>query len=61
MIKMAVIVVSSGGVSPLTQLGGLSLVKRAVLTAQKAGVATCCIVTAADQEELRHELQNDPR
>jgi len=61
MINMAVIVVSSGGVSPLTQLGGLSLVKRAVLTAQKAGVATCGIVTAADQEELRHELQNDPR
>src|SRR5712692_3557748 len=61
MIKMAVIVVFGGGVSPLTQLGGLSLLKRAVLTAQKAGAATCCIVTAADQEELRHELQNDPR
>jgi phosphatidylglycerophosphate synthase len=58
---MAAIVVSDGGVSPLTQLGGLSLLKRAVLTAQKAGAATCYIVTAQDQEELRYELQNDPR
>jgi len=58
---MAVIVGLVVAYSPLTQLGGLSSVKRAVLTAQKAGVATCCIVTAADQEELRHELQNDPR
>src|SRR2546430_2577795 len=61
MIKMAVIFVVCGGVSPLTQICGPFPVKRAVLTAQKAGVATCCIVTAADQEELRHELQNDPR
>ncbi|HEV8715218.1 MAG TPA: CDP-alcohol phosphatidyltransferase family protein [Candidatus Binatia bacterium] len=55
------LIVASGGVSPLTQLGGLSLVKRAVLTAQKAGAVTCWIIAAPDQEELRHELQNDPR
>src|SRR5215813_11040882 len=62
MIEMAVIVVSAGGgVSPLTQFGGLSLLKRAVFTAQKAGATTCHIVTALDQKELQHELQNDPR
>ena len=61
MIEMAVIVVSGGSVSPLTQFGGLSLLKRAVFTAQKAGATTCHIVTAPDQEGLQHELQNDPR
>jgi phosphatidylglycerophosphate synthase len=61
MMKMALIVVSGGGVSPLTRLGGLSLLQRAVLTAQKAGATTCSIVTAHAQEDLRHELQNDPR
>jgi phosphatidylglycerophosphate synthase len=61
MITAAVIVVSGGGVSPLTRLGGFSLLQRAVLTAQKAGAATCYIVLAQDQEALRHELQNDPR
>ena len=61
MITMALIVVSGGGVSPLTQLGGLSLVKRAVLTAQKAGAATCWIVADPGRDELRHELRSDPR
>ncbi len=61
MITAAVIVASGGGVSPLTQLGGLSLLQRAVLTAQKAGAATCYIVLAQAQEALRHKLQNDPR
>jgi queuine tRNA-ribosyltransferase len=41
MVTTAVIVAPDGGVSPLTQLGGLSLLKRAVLTVQKAGVTTC--------------------
>jgi 1L-myo-inositol 1-phosphate cytidylyltransferase / CDP-L-myo-inositol myo-inositolphosphotransferase len=61
MMKMALIVVSGGGVSPLTRLGGLSLLQRAVLTAQKAGATTCSIVTTHTREDLRHELQNDPR
>jgi 1L-myo-inositol 1-phosphate cytidylyltransferase / CDP-L-myo-inositol myo-inositolphosphotransferase len=61
MIEMAVIVVSGGGVPPLTQFGGLSLLKRAVLTAQKAGATTCYMVTALSQPELRHDLQSDPR
>jgi 1L-myo-inositol 1-phosphate cytidylyltransferase / CDP-L-myo-inositol myo-inositolphosphotransferase len=61
MIEMALIVVSGGGVPPLTQFGGLSLLKRAVLTAQKAGATTCYIVTALSQVELRHDLQSDPR
>jgi len=58
---MALIVVSGGGVSPLTQLGGLSLVKRAVLTAQKAGATTCCLAADSAQEGLQHELRSDPR
>src|SRR5215813_7543831 len=61
MITMALIVVSGGGVSPLTQLGGLSLVKRAVLTAQKAGATTCCLAADSAQEGLQHELRSDPR
>jgi phosphatidylglycerophosphate synthase len=60
-METAVIVVSGGGVSPLTQFGGLSLLKRAVLTAQKAGATTCYIVTTPDQEGLQGELQSDPR
>ncbi|MBI3797749.1 MAG: CDP-alcohol phosphatidyltransferase family protein [Deltaproteobacteria bacterium] len=61
MMETAVIVVSGGGVSPLTQFGGLSLLKRAVLTAQKAGATTCYLVTPPDQQGLQPELQNDPR
>ncbi len=61
MITVAVIVASGGEVSPLTRLGGLSLLKRAVLTAQKAGAKICHIVLTQDREDLRHELQNDAR
>ena len=62
MVVVAVIVGSSAGVrSPLTQFGGLSLIKRAVLTAQKAGARTCYFYFDQGQAEIRHELQHDPR
>ena len=62
MVAAAVIVVSgSGGLSPLTQLGGLSLLQRAVLTAQRAGATTCYVCLEQEQEDLKHELQNDAR
>src|SRR5712692_4562668 len=61
MITVAVIVVSGGGVSPLTQVGGLSLLKRAVLNAQTVGTTPCYVVLAHEQEARRHELQNYAR
>jgi phosphatidylglycerophosphate synthase len=61
MVTTAVIVASDGGVSPLTQLGGLSLLKRAVLTAQKAGVTTCYVLYSQEHDNLRRELQHDAR
>ena len=62
MVVAAVIVGPGGGApSPLTQFGGLSLIKRAVFTAQKAGVKTCYLYFDQEQEKIKHELQNDPR
>ena len=62
MVVAAVIVGPGGGVpSPLTQFGGLSLLKRAVLTAQKVGAKTCYLCFDQEQENIKHELQNDPR
>lgn len=62
MVETAVIVVSgNSGLSPLTQLGGLSLLKRAVLTAQKAGVTTCYMYLDHNRPDLQRELQNDAR
>jgi phosphatidylglycerophosphate synthase len=62
MVAAAVIVEQSGGgLSPLTQLGGLSLLKRAVLTAQKAGVTTCYLCFDERQIDLKNELQRDSR
>lgn len=63
MVAVAVIVVPGGGrgVAPLTQFGGLSLLKRAVLTAQKAGVTSCYIYLDQDQKDLEPELQSDAR
>ena len=58
-------VISTGGAdapSPLTQFGGLSLLKRALLTAQRAG-ARVCYVLAKNEEAaaLQNSLANDPR
>ena len=61
MIVAAVIVASGGGISPLTQFGGLSLLKRSVLTAQKAGAATCYVAMTDNLGILQQELAGDPR
>lgn len=60
---VAAVIVGPGGraPSPLTQFGGLSLIKRAVFTAQKAGVKTCYLYFDQEQEKIKHELQNDQR
>ncbi len=62
MIATAVIVAhGESKVSPLTPLGGLSLLQRAVLTAQKAGVTTCYMIVAQGEEALCAELSKDKR
>ena len=61
MVVAAVIVAPSGGISPLMQFGGLSLLKRAVLTAQKMGAQTCHIAIPEASAALRQEIENDPR
>ena len=46
--------------SPLTQFGGLSLLKRALLTAQRCGARTCYVlIDKTAQEELQGSLFND--
>lgn len=61
MVVAAVIVEPDGGLSPLSQFGGLSLCKRAVLTAQKAGATTCYVHVRTDAERVRQELARDSR
>ncbi|MGE0679971.1 MAG: CDP-alcohol phosphatidyltransferase family protein [Candidatus Binatia bacterium] len=61
MITVAVIVASDSGIAPLFQFGGLSLLKRAVLTAQKTGAVTCHILIPDTKFALRQELEGDPR
>ena len=61
MVVAAVIVAPSSGISPLMQFGGLSLLKRAVLTAQKMGAQTCHIALPEVSATLRQEIENDPR
>ena len=58
-------VISTGGraaPSPLTQFGGLSLLKRALLTAQRAGARVCYVLAQNEEvEALRRSLENDRR
>jgi 1L-myo-inositol 1-phosphate cytidylyltransferase / CDP-L-myo-inositol myo-inositolphosphotransferase len=61
MVVAAVIVVSDSDLSPLTLFGGLSLLKRAVLTAQKAGATTCYVSLGGESAWLRQELVGDAR
>jgi hypothetical protein len=62
MVDAAVIVIAEGGdLSPLATLGGVSLLKRAVLTAQKAGATTCYLCLGQSTDALRHEVHSDPR
>ena len=62
MVDVAVIVTANGeGISPLVTLGGVSLLKRAVLTAQKAGATTCYLCFDHVSDTLRREVHGDSR
>ena len=58
-------VISTGGEgapSPLTRFGGLSLLIRALLTAQRAGARTCYILVQNEEATaLQNSLANDSR
>ena len=48
--------------SPLTRFGGLSLLKRALLTAQRVGAQVCYVLARSeDVEALRREVTGDAR
>lgn len=68
MITTACIFIPVTGPDPLALLGGLSLLKRAILSAQHAGAKTCYLimdarsgVQPARQEELQRTLSGDKR
>ena len=62
MAGVAVCVMSEGEtISPLTKVGGVSLLKRAVFTAQKGGAKTCYLCVDHVTEAFKSELQNDSR
>jgi 1L-myo-inositol 1-phosphate cytidylyltransferase / CDP-L-myo-inositol myo-inositolphosphotransferase len=62
MVGVAVLVMSEGEeMSPLTKIGGVTLLKRAVLTVQKVGVTTCYLYVAHVTDALRHEVHDDAR
>jgi 1L-myo-inositol 1-phosphate cytidylyltransferase / CDP-L-myo-inositol myo-inositolphosphotransferase len=62
MVGVAVLVMSDGeAISPFTRVGGVSLLKRAVLTAQKAGATTCYLCVEHVTEVFRHEVHDDSR
>ncbi len=64
MITVACILIPvTHSISPLTAVGGLSLLKRAILTAQRAGARTCYILTQGDTDttQLREELKDEER
>ena len=68
MITTACIFIPATGPDPLSRLGGMSLLKRAVLSAQRAGAKTCYLVMDARsevqpvrQEALQRDLCGDKR
>lgn len=68
MITTACIFIPATGPDPLAQLGGISLLKRAVLSAQRVGAKTCYLVMdarsevqPARQEALQRDLCGDKR
>ena len=62
MVDVAVLVISEReSISPLTKVGGVSLLKRAVLTAQKAGAKTCYLYVDHVAEVFKHEVHDDSR
>ena len=68
MITTACIFIPATGPDPLALLGGVSLLKRAILSAQRAGAKTCYLVIAARpdehpdrQEAFQRDLAGDTR
>lgn len=62
MVGVAIFVISDGeAISPFTMLGGMSLLKRAVLTAQKAGATTCYLCLDHVTDALKREIHGDSR
>ncbi len=63
MVHTAVISTGGGNApSPLTQFGGLSLLKRALLTAQRVGVRACYVLAHNEETAaLQGSLENDPQ
>ena len=63
MITTACIFIPATGPDPLSRLGGMSLLKRAILSAQRAGAKTCYLVPdarlAVQQPARRDALQRD--
>lgn len=45
---------------PLVRVGGLTLLKRAILTAKKAGITRFVIVVGCDGDRVRAEMTGDP-
>ena len=45
---------------PLVRVGGISLLKRSILTAKKAGITRFVVVIGCDGDRVRAELANDP-
>ncbi len=48
-------------ITPLMQIGGLTLFQRAVLTLQRAGVTQLLVLAGEQEEALRRSLRDDPR
>ena len=48
-------------VSPLTVVGGLSLLQRTILTLQRGGITRCVVVGGPETETMRRQLVGDPR
>ena len=68
MITTACIFIPATGPDPLARLGGVSLLKRAILSAQRAGAKTCYLVMdarsevrPARQKALQRDLCGDKR
>lgn len=52
---------SSHPVSPLTIVGGLSLLQRTIMTLQRGGITRCVVIGSTETEALRHKVQDDRR
>lgn len=52
---------SGGSVSPLTIVGGLTLLQRTIMTLQRGGITRCVVLGGVETEAMRHQLQNDRR